>query len=266
MAPTLGAPPPRRVIGIPSVRRADDYLLSTLRSLWNQTSEREKQCYRIVVFNAEVPAFQHPAAMSIPSIFGEAVQRGAIELISRADPHPELAKLERDRTTLGDPIPRYRWRAKQVLDAAYLMEYCAGLAPYYLHLEDDVLAAPGCVNRLLTWMAQRPRFGPPFTRRTDWLMLAVAPPFRVRWDAAKVPAQRYGGFVGHVFQSADLPALACALRSRFDAEPLDWLVGNYAAEQRRPLFAARRALFQHIGDVSSLSGKYSRIRIPGFRY
>ena len=256
---------PTLVIGIPSVRRSTDYLLSTLQSLWQQTCPSEKTKFRVVVFNAEVPASRHTEALAIPERFAESVNSGAIDVISRAESHPELAALDGARTTLGDSVPRYRWRAKQVLDAAYLMEYCAGLAPYYLHLEDDVLAARGCIDRLLTWMARRPMFGPPFMRRTDWLMLAVAPPFRVRWDAARVPAHAYGGFVGHLFQSADLPALAAALRRRFDHKPLDWLVGEYAAEQGRPIFAARRALFQHIGDVSSLDGKTSQIRVPGFR-
>jgi hypothetical protein len=265
MTEVAGAPAPTFVIGIPTVRRATDYLLSTLNSLWRQTSAQEKEHYRIVVFNAEMPANRHAEALAIPRIFSTAVQSGMVEVISRAVPHPELAELDSQRTTLGDSMARYRWRAKQVLDAAYLMEQCAGRARYYLHLEDDVIAAPNCIHRLMTWMSRRPLLGASFTRRNDWLMLAVAPPFRVRWDAAKVPPKRYGGFVGHVLQSADLPPLADALRSTFDEQPLDWLVGAYAAQQQRPIFAARRALFQHVGDVSSLAGKYSRIRVPGFR-
>jgi len=261
----VGDSRPELVIGIPSVVRSTNYLLATLRSLRERTSAAEKARFRVVVFNADVPAEKNVEASAIGEAFSEAVEAGKIEVISRDGLYPELERVRGLRSELGDDPERYYWRAKQVLDAAWLMEYCSPLAPWYLHLEDDVEAATGCVDRMLRWVESKPLFGRSYAQRSDWLMISFATPFPVRWDGRRISPDKYGGFVGHLFRSADLPELAGYLRANFEREPLDWLVGGYAAETGRAIRGARRPLFRHIGDVSSLEGKRSAVRIPGFR-
>jgi len=261
----MGDSLPELVIGIPSVARPTNYLLATLTSLWERTSAAEKARFRVVVFNADVPAAQNEEAQAIAEAFPKAVESGTIEVVSRAEPHPELERPEGLSSELGCDPARLQWRAKQVLDAAWLMNYCAPLAPWYLHLEDDVEAAEGCVARMLEWIEQRRLLGRPFAQRTDWLMISFATPFGVRWDGRRISPRRYGGFVGHLFRSTNLGELAAYLRANFEREPLDWLVGGYAAETGLAIRGARGALFQHIGDVSSLDGKRSTVRVPGFR-
>lgn len=256
---------PELVIGIPSVERSTNYLLSTLRSLWERTSAEEKARFRVVVFNADVPSEKNSEANAIGETFPEAVEAGTIEVISRERLYPELEGVERSSSDLGDSPERVRWRSKQVLDAAWLMESCAPRGRWYLHLEDDVEAADGFVELIFEWLEKERAFGGPFARRTDWLMVSFATPFRVRWDGRRIPPRQYGGFVGHLFRSAELPGLAGFLRANFAREPLDWLVGRYAEETGRDVRGARRALFQHVGEVSSLEGKRSGERVPGFR-
>ena len=52
----MGESLPELVVQIPSVERSTGYLLVTLRSLWERTSAAEKARFRVVVFNADVPA------------------------------------------------------------------------------------------------------------------------------------------------------------------------------------------------------------------
>lgn len=54
------------------------------------------------------------------------------------------------KLTLGDPADQVKWRSKQNLDGAYLMEYAYNLnTRYYLGIEDDVEATENYLEKIV---------------------------------------------------------------------------------------------------------------------
>lgn len=129
-----------------------------------------------------------------------------------------------------------KWRSKQVLDVAHMMERYSGLAPYYLHLEDDVVAERGCFATVQT-------------------IIDAAP---AGWFSIKLLDL---GACAILFQSADLAQLSAWLRLMYYEMPVDWLIDEHIRfkhQTGRPSFV-KNGLFDHIGIHSSLPGQARRV-------
>ena len=104
-------------------------------------------------------------------------------------------------TKYGDPPLRQWWRAKQNVDYAFLMWYAAGLAEYYMQLEDDVQVTPNFLPTVRRFMKEK-------LTGDAWVMAAFS----------KL------GFIGKLFDSNRLPKLAEFLFIYHAEAPCDWLV------------------------------------------
>ena len=114
------------------------------------------------------------------------------------------------------------------------MCYCHGLSQYYLHLEDDVLAAPSFYPKLRDFI---------FSFKTPWPIL----------DASSM------GHIAKVYHGNDLENLATYFYLMYDEMPVDWLIMAWREiKYDRPHqeeFTPLASLFQHVGIHSSLAVK-----------
>ena len=139
--------------------------------------------------------------------------------------YPDMDKLKR---TFNDSLERVRWRSKQNLDYAFLMECSLDLSDYYLQLEDDVSASANYLSKIKEYMA---------SIETDWTML--------EFSAL--------GFIGKLFHNRDLPKLSNLLRTFYNEQPCDFLILSYLnlmLQHKR--YVRIPTLFQHRGLHSSL--------------
>lgn len=254
----------RLVIGIPTVSRDRDYLLETVGSIVAGVPAVARGGVEVVVFNAEAEPDRHKGVARLLAAHGDLVRAGFLHVAANPDGHAELrgwrppaAEVIRDRPHLGLKLDRLddeglrawsRWETKLALDAAYLMQHAAPRGDYYLHVEDDFVAAPGFYRRLVAWVDEH------FARRDDWSMLSLFTPFHVE-DRQEYPLHRFYGSSGMLFRTGDVAVLAAELRARFDERPFDHLVGRILAEWGRPVYACAPALFRHVGLVSSFAEK-----------
>lgn len=243
------------VVGIPSVKREKgSYLLDTLQSLLDNLSPAEENDIVIVVMLAEMSdmAWCNETINRIKARFSPQINAGMVEIIvPKAELYPDLEKL---KLTLGDPLTRVKWRSKQTLDFAYLMNYAMDKALYYLQLEDDVVTKPNYVSSIKKCISQK------LTKK--WIMLEFS----------------YLGFIGKLFKTQDLPTLVNFFVSFYDTKPVDWLLSNFvlvmACTQgtekscgksvRNVSIRFKPSLFQHIGTHSSLSGKVQKLKDKDF--
>ena len=134
------------------------------------------------------------------------------------------------KRTYNDSLMRVQWRSKQNLDYAALIEFCANLSTYYLHLEDDVVAADAYLRHIRDFISAN--------ARKTWAMLEVCP----------------HGFIGKLFKTKDLPKLVMILRAFYLEQPCDFLIKPYFINlmtQAKPI-VRRPPLFFHKGRFSSL--------------
>ena len=85
-------------------------------------------------------------------MFTREVDKGILQVISPgAHAYPDFNKLP---STFEDPPNRVKWRAKEVYDAAYLMNYCRDKAKFYLMMEDDITFSKGFVWILVLYVGR----------------------------------------------------------------------------------------------------------------
>ena len=85
--------------------------------------------------------------LSFQDLYPTQLQDGLLLVIRKANTDFLFKDLDIKRT-YNDSLTRVRWRSKQNLDYAALIEFCASLCQYYLHLEDDVTAAQAYIQRI----------------------------------------------------------------------------------------------------------------------
>ncbi|XP_046545884.1 alpha-1,3-mannosyl-glycoprotein 4-beta-N-acetylglucosaminyltransferase C-like, partial [Haliotis rubra] len=230
--PVVGKPRLQKgflTIGIPTVCRENGtYLLSTLQSLIDHSTETDRQNTTIVIsVNDHNATYISELKHSLTDEFSAYVLNGFIHVITPPDSYyPPLDSL---RSTFGDAEYRVKWRSKQNLDYAFLMNYAKGLSEYYLQLEDDVTAAEGYVQKIRSYIQER---------KHTWTMLD----FSVM------------GYIGKLYKSIDIPKLANLLRSFYNEQPCDFLLLhflNLMLQKKR--FVRIPTLFNHVGYHSSLS-------------
>lgn len=159
---------PTFVFGIPTVRRRVDYLSEVVDALVAAIPPDERDRARIVIFNAEVPPAQHPAVAEIRRRYRPLIEEDFLRVLS----DPDAVRL-RPAHEPGQAARYEAWRAKLIRDCAFLMEACATLGTYYIHVEDDTICAPGFWPEFTGWFERH------FAHRDDWFMLALFHPYDV---------------------------------------------------------------------------------------
>mmetsp|Transcript_73271 Transcript_73271/g.85113 ORF Transcript_73271/g.85113 Transcript_73271/m.85113 type:complete len:520 (-) Transcript_73271:59-1618(-) len=258
----LGAVNPRGfLIGISSVNRATNYLVSTLVSfLTAMPTTEERRLVHIVVLNANWPPSAHEDITAVRMQFANEIETGMLEIIELPHPHPQLKNPEELHQRWGDDLSRVQWRSKQVLDVAYLMDYCANHSmqySYFLMMEDDIIASKHFAKRLRSWVDQK------MLRNTEWSMLSFYNPWPVV-DMQQLPPKNFYGVIGQLFRTHDLPVIVEFLRLNFDESPLDWLFVDYLKKFGGSIVVHTPSLFQHQGSISSLPGKEQQGRSVDF--
>jgi hypothetical protein len=234
----------RLIIGIPTVRRQRDYLLETVDSLVANIPRRARARVEIVVFNADVPPEMHARVGELATRHAELVDAGFLRILTNPHGHPELSRGPAVLATHSSDAEKQAWQTKLTLDATYLMRYAAARGAYYLHVEDDFVAAEGFYDRLEEWFDRN------FAARDDWGMLAIYAPYDFQ-DCQRYPLGQFFSFSGMLFRSEEVPALAEALRSRYRLLPLDLLVAERLSEADRAVYVCVPSLFQNMGLVST---------------
>lgn len=135
-----------------------------------------------------------------------------------------------------------KWRSKQNLDQAYLMNYAHSLQPkYYLSVEDDVSAVSNYLETIYKYAETE--------MNDDILIISYC-----KWGA-----------IGKLFSVKMLPTIVSYLRTFWNYKPLDWLFSDLLhilacryppTNCNKDIDAIKKdyhkELFMHDGKVSSL--------------
>ena len=110
-------------------------------------------------------------------------------------PYQQLADDSQLKRNFGDSLERIKWRSKQALDFASVMKEAVrvdraqeGGVPLYMQLEDDVIASPAFVSRVLARVADAEGRG------ERWSMLSFYCPHRVP-DWHRLDPGQFFGFI-----------------------------------------------------------------------
>ena len=227
-------------VGLASVSRSYDfgvtYLKLTLDSIINTTTEQHKKYVVVVVFLADRNLTYNSYVHNIlHSTYHMHIMSGFIRIVE-ADPriYPKMKNIKKN---FGDTQQRVLWRAKQVLDFAFMFSYCKDISEYYIQIEDDVECADHFVDgiRNFIWDLK--------SQNQSWALLE----FSVL------------GFIGKLVKSADLDRFTDFLLLFYEEEPVDWLITPFSESmaQMKPIIR-KPTLFQHWGSMSSYSANKNR--------
>ena len=227
-------------IGIPTVQRffknkTASYLVETLNSLINGSSEEDLKNILIVVFLADTEESARVNVMEeLRSNFGKYLDMNLIHVISAPSSfYPRLKGLQ---LTLGDGEDRMHWRSKQVMDYVFMFYYSQGLAQYYLHLEDDVTVMPNALSQIREFIELK--------GDKKWGILAFS----------------WWGFIGKLIPDNDLRLIGRYLEKFYNEMPCDWLLYIYSESQGGLSILDDKNntwttnLFRHVGHQSSSLG------------
>lgn len=121
---------------MPTVKRDETYLYSTLNSLINACTQDELQQILIVVFISEIfdSSFVTNTTEKLKSMYKYEIEKGLMDVVvPPLSFYPDLESLGPD-FIYNDPVDRVKWRTKQNYDVVYLMNYAKKRAPYYLQV------------------------------------------------------------------------------------------------------------------------------------
>ncbi|XP_067903056.1 alpha-1,3-mannosyl-glycoprotein 4-beta-N-acetylglucosaminyltransferase C-like isoform X2 [Heterodontus francisci] len=229
-------------IGISSVRRVrGNYLMDTLRSIFEKSSLEELEQMVVIIYLAEFDvSWSLKTAVEVKDKFASHISAGHLLLI-RCPKHiyPTLEGLKRN---YNDAQERVQFRSKQNVDYAFLVNFCSDLSDYYLMLEDDVLSAQNFLSSMKKFIDS--------TKSSSWTTLTFS----------KL------GYIGKLYHSADLPKLARFLLMFYDEMPCDWLLALFHRAKAQPNeMRFKPSLFQHIGTYSSFKGTHNHLKDDEFR-
>ncbi len=219
-------------IGIPSIKRKGrNYLSRTLNSLLYNVSGAKDFSTKIVVLLADImKSVRQKRVDELLSKYPKYLANGDIQVITVPPKvYPPLRGLSK---TLDDTEERMFWRSKQAIDFAFLMQYCKAFSPYYLQLEDDVIATRDYDVYMRRYMKEK--------EGTFWFNL----------DFSNL------GFIGKLYRSETLENQARFFRLFYTEMPVDLLMSAYRTILGNEVTETTyfRNLFLHIGyESSSLS-------------
>lgn len=112
-------------------------MMDTLESIFEQTSYEELQEVVVVVHLADFGvAWCKNQVQEINRKFTYYVMAGHLLMAhTSAEYYPKLDSLKRNYNDLDDQV---HCCFKQIVDYAYLFNFCANLSHYYIMMEDDV--------------------------------------------------------------------------------------------------------------------------------
>ncbi|XP_075044562.1 alpha-1,3-mannosyl-glycoprotein 4-beta-N-acetylglucosaminyltransferase C-like [Mixophyes fleayi] len=227
-------------IGISSVKRnKDNYLLTTIKSIFTHSSHEELDQLLVVVYLANTKHTENrEIAEDIEKHFPSEIAAGQLIVISSyLNAYPPLDGLKRN---FNDQPNRVKFRSKQNVDYAFLVNFCANLSQYYLMLEDDVTCSINFLTSIKTYIEQYKR---PWTTITFSNL----------------------GYIGKLYHNEDLTKLARFLLLFYDEMPCDWLLDLfYKSKAQGEIIQFKPSLFQHIGEFSSFQGSFNKLKDKDF--
>ena len=237
-----------------------------IQTLVNGLDQDELPHLRLVILNGDLPNEEGIVPYrkdldDIRKMYPKLIESKQIRIVDLSTAYPQWLKPMVQ--TFNDPVSRIKWRSKQVLDFAYLMELGMRDGDYYVQLEDDVNAAKHYLTEMAWWLERY------FYRRNEWFALSFYIE-RQKNDREQYPAGDFYGFIGQLYRSNTLPNLIRYFRDHFSEKPVDWLMADYlhTGEKLQPekfkMWIHSPPLFQHVGLVSSLEGKQQEIRAQAF--
>ncbi|XP_060749939.1 alpha-1,3-mannosyl-glycoprotein 4-beta-N-acetylglucosaminyltransferase C [Tachysurus vachellii] len=228
-------------IGLSSVKRTkENYLLQTLHSIFNQSSEEELSEMVVVVLLADFNLkWVNEMLTSINKLFPKRLIQGQL-LVIHADEenYPPLTGLKRN---FNDAPDRVTFRSKQNVDYAFLVDFSARLSKYYLMLEDDVSCSKGFLSSIRGHIYSK--------GSSPWVTL----------EFSKL------GYIGKLYHSKDLSRLAHFLFLFYQEMPCDFLLSHFRTLlMQDKVIRFRPSLFQHMGTYSSFRATYNRLKDDDF--
>ncbi|XP_056907117.1 alpha-1,3-mannosyl-glycoprotein 4-beta-N-acetylglucosaminyltransferase C-like [Takifugu flavidus] len=239
-----GIPLPRRkylTIGLSSVKRKrGNYLLETIKSIFDQSSYEELKEIVVVVHLADFDlVWCENLVQEITRKFPHHIIAGRLLVIQAPEQYyPSLEGLKRN---YNDPEDRVRFRSKQNVDYAFLLNFCTNLSHFYIMLEDDVRCSRNFLTALKKVITSR--------EGSYWVML----------EFSKL------GYIGKLYHSKDLPRLAHFLLMFYQEMPCDWLLIHFRGLlAQRDVIRFKPSLFQHMGYYSSYKGAENKLKDDDF--
>ncbi|XP_075693184.1 alpha-1,3-mannosyl-glycoprotein 4-beta-N-acetylglucosaminyltransferase C-like [Rhinoderma darwinii] len=227
-------------IGISSVKRKQEsYLLTTIQSIFSHCSQEELNELVVVIYLANAKHTDNrDTAEEIEKNFPLEIVAGHLIVISSyINAYPPLDGLKRN---YNDSPERVRFRSKQNVDYAFLVNFCANMSQFYLMLEDDVTCSKNFHTSIKKYIEQ---YSSPWTTITFSNL----------------------GYIGKLYHNEDLPKLARFLLLFYDEMPCDWLLDLFYKSKAQPdIIRYKPSLFQHMGKYSSFNGNYNKLKDKDF--
>uniref|UniRef100_A0A3P9H0Z2 Mgat4 family member C n=1 Tax=Oryzias latipes TaxID=8090 RepID=A0A3P9H0Z2_ORYLA len=228
-------------IGLASVKRKrGNYLLETIKSIFDQSSYEELKEIVVVVHLADFDlVWCENQVQEITRKFAHHIIAGRLLVIQAPEEYyPSLDGLKRN---YNDPEDRVRFRSKQNVDYAFLLNFCTNLSHFYMMLEDDVRCSRNFLTALKKVITSR--------EGTYWVML----------EFSKL------GYIGKLYHSRDLPRLAHFLLMFYQEMPCDWLLIHFRGLlAQKDVIRFKPSLFQHMGYYSSYKGAENKLKDDDF--
>lgn len=239
-----GIPLPRKkylTIGLSSVKRKKgNYLLETIKSIFEQSSYEELKEIVVVVHLADYDfSWCENIVQDISRKFSHHIIAGRLLVIHAPEEfYPVLNGLKRN---YNDPEDRVKFRSKQNVDYAFLLNFCANLSDYYVMLEDDVRCSRNFLTAIKKVITSR--------EGSNWVTL----------EFSKL------GYIGKLYHSRDLPRLAHFLLMFYQEMPCDWLLIHFRGLlAQKDVIRFKPSLFQHMGYYSSYKGAENKLKDDDF--
>lgn len=218
-------------IGIPSIKRERfNYIYKTIDSLLANSSPEDKETVTIVImFNDDDADWNNERALNVSETYDEYIQSGHIQVITLPPQlYPDFNLIPR---TYNDSVERLTWRSKQNIHYAFLFRYCHNISDFYMHLEDDVVAAKNYIQDIRKYKR---------IFMNNW--------FLIRFSNM--------GFIGVFFKSSNLLTISDFFLLFYAVQPCDFLMNIIAKiKLQEKEIRFRPSLFQHHGIISSLKNK-----------
>lgn len=228
-------------IGLSSVKRKKgNYLLETIKSIFDQSSYEELKEIVVVVHLADFDVIWcENLVQEITRKFAHHIIAGRLLVIQAPkEYYPSLEGLKRN---YNDPEDRVRFRSKQNVDYAFLLNFCTNLSDFYMMLEDDVRCSRNFLTALKKVITSR--------EGSYWVTL----------EFSKL------GYIGKLYNSRDLPRLAHFLLMFYQEMPCDWLLIHFRGLlAQKDVIRFKPSLFQHMGYYSSYKGAENKLKDDDF--
>ncbi|XP_043565643.1 alpha-1,3-mannosyl-glycoprotein 4-beta-N-acetylglucosaminyltransferase C isoform X1 [Chiloscyllium plagiosum] len=239
-----GFPIPRKkylTIGLSSVKRKrGNYLLETIKSIFDQSSYEELNEIVVIVHLADFDlSWCEDIVQEVSRKFGHHIISGRLMVIHTLEEYyPSLDGLKRN---YNDPEDRVKFRSKQNVDYAFLLNFCANLSDYYVMLEDDIHCSKNFLSAIKKVITSR--------KGSYWVTL----------EFSKL------GYIGKLYHSHDLPRLAQFLLMFYQEMPCDWLLIHFQGLlAQKDIIRFKPSLFQHMGYYSSFRGTENKLKDDDF--